>query len=304
MAGAVRPIEDRRLLGIGLVLVAFFCFAVIDSCAKWLTQHGLPPLEVAFVRYVGQLLLVVALFAPTHGAELVRTRRPLLELVRGLCLLGQTVFNFLAITYIPLTVTAAISFASPLILCGLSGPLLGERVGWQRWLAIVLGFVGVLVITRPGTDAFHPAMLLSLAAASSSALYFILTRKLAGVDTATAQQFYAAAVATGCLLPFGFGNWVWPAALDTWVPFVLIGVVALAGHQAITIAHRFAPASTLAPFNYVLILYLSASSWLIFQQPPDAWTIIGAAVVIGAGLFIWVRERQLQRAKSDSAAAG
>ena len=296
MAAAVKPVEERRLLGIGLVLFGYFCFCVIDSCAKWLMLHGLPPMEVVFVRYAGQFALVLALFAPRRGIALMQTQRPWTEIIRGLCLLGSTICNFIAITYLPLTITGSISFTMPLILCALSIPLLGEKVGWRRWVAIVIGFIGVLIIVRPGTAAFHPAMLLSLLTVVFAAFYMLLTRKLAGVDSSTTQQFYAAAVSTLCLAPFAFGRWEWPTEPVTWIPFVLIGVAALVGHQAITVAHRFAPVSVLAPFNYSLIVYLTASSWLIFNQPPDVWIFIGAPIVIGSGLYIWLRERQLNKA--------
>lgn len=295
MTRGVKPIEERRLLGIGLVLFGYFCFSVIDSCAKWLMLHGLPPMEVVFVRYAGQFVILVAVFAPQKGVELTQTRRPLLEALRSLCLLGSTICNFIAITYIPLTVTASISFTMPLILCALSIPLLGEKVGWRRWLAIVVGFAGVLIIVRPGTEAFHPAMLLSLLGIVFTAFYFLLTRKLAGVDSTTTQSFYAAGIATLCLVPFAFGGWTWPDSAATWIPFVLIGAAAMIGHQVITLAHRFAPASVLAPFNYTLIIYLTASSWLVFNQPPDIWIFVGAPIVIGSGLYIWLRERQLHK---------
>ncbi|HEY9012517.1 MAG TPA: DMT family transporter [Devosia sp.] len=296
MSAAVRPMEDRRLLGIGLVLFGYFCFSVIDSCAKWLMLRGLPPMEVVFVRYLGQFVLVLALFAPQQGpVALVQTKAPWTEVVRGLCLLGSTICNFIAITYIPLTVTASIGFTMPLILCALSIPILGEHVGWRRWLAILVGFVGVLIIVRPGTAAFHPAMLLSLLGVIFTAFYFLLTRKLAGVDSTTTQQFFAAGMATLCLVPFALGGWVWPSGPETWIPFVLIGAAALIGHQAITVAHRLAPASVLAPFNYSLIVYLTASSWLVFNQPPDIWIYVGAPIVMASGFYIWLRERQLVR---------
>jgi drug/metabolite transporter (DMT)-like permease len=295
MTSHVRPIEERRLTGIALMLAGYFCFTIIDSCAKWLTLAGLPTGEVVFVRYAGQLLLVIALFGPTRQVELVRTRRLWLEIVRGLCLLGSTAANFIAIRFLPLTVTSSISFTMPLILCALSIPLLGEQVGWRRWLAILVGFAGVLVIVRPGTAAFHPAIFVSLVGVVFTAFYMLLTRKLAGVDAVTTQQFYSGLVATICVAGFAIGGWQWPADAAGWVCFGLIGVAALAGHQLLTTAHRFAPASVLAPFGYLQIISMTASSWLIFQQPPDVWIFVGAPIVIGSGLYIWLRERQLSR---------
>ena len=293
---AVKPIEERRLLGIGLVLGGYLCFSIIDSCAKWLMLQGLPPLEVVFVRYLGQFLLVLALFLPRDGKALVVTRRPWIEFWRAIGLLGSTIFNFLAIIYLPLTVTASIGFTMPFVVVALSIPLLGEKVGWRRWAAIVVGFIGVLIIVRPGSADFHPAIFLSFGAVICSAFYMLFTRALAGVDGSTTQQFYAAGISTLCLLPIAFGSWVWPHDASTWIPFILIGVAALVGHQLITVAHRFAPASVLAPFNYVLIVYLTASSWLVFNQPPDIWIFIGAPIVVASGLYIWLRERQLAKA--------
>jgi drug/metabolite transporter (DMT)-like permease len=299
MSREVRPIEDRRLLGIGLALVGYFCFTVIDSCAKWLTQGGLPTLEVVFVRYAAQFIIVAAIFLPQRGAALATTRNLPVELIRGLALMGSTIFNFIAITYLPLTITSAIMFTSPLILCALSIPLLGEKVGWRRWLAICIGFAGVIVIVHPGTTSFHPAAILSVLGAACGALYMLLTRKLAGVDATTTQQFYSGLVATICIAPFALNGWAWPHDASGWFAFGLIGVAALTGHQFITTAHRFAPASVLAPFSYFQIIFMTASSWLIFNQPPEVWLYIGAPIVIASGLYLWLRERQLAKAVSE-----
>jgi drug/metabolite transporter (DMT)-like permease len=294
MTVTVRPREDRRLLGIGLALMGYVSFTVIDSCAKWLTQHGgLPTLEVVFIRYAAQLLLVLALFVPSRGIAIMQTQRLPLEIVRAVALLLSTVLNFFAIMFLPLTITASIMFTSPLILVALSIPLLGETVGWRRWLAILVGFVGVLIIVQPGSGAFHPAVGLSLLGAACGALYMLLTRKLAGVDSVATQQFYVGVVSTALMLPFALGGWVWPSDPATWFAFSLIGVAAFTGHQLITVAHRFAPASVLAPFSYVQIISMTASSWLVFNQPPEMWRFIGAPIVIASGLYIWLRERQL-----------
>jgi drug/metabolite transporter (DMT)-like permease len=295
MPTTVRPIEDRRLLGIGLVLMGYFCFTIIDSCAKYLSQHGLPPLEVAFVRYAAQLLLVVAIFLPQRGIGLLRSRAYPGEVIRGLCLMGSTIANFFALTWLPLTTTSSIMFTQPLILCALSIPFLGETVGWRRWSAILVGFVGVLVIVHPGTASFHPAALLSLLSSFFGASYMLMTRKLAGVDTTTTQQFYAGLVATLCIAPFALGGWTWPQSWDAWVAFCLIGIAALTGHQLLTQAHRFAPASVLAPFGYIQIIFMTASSWFVFHQAPEASLYFGAPIVIASGLYLWLRERQLAK---------
>jgi drug/metabolite transporter (DMT)-like permease len=291
----IAPIEERRLLGIGLALVSFLLFTCIDSSAKWLGQSGLPTQQVVFIRYGVHLFLMLAVFLPREKTALVRTRRPGLEVVRALCLMASTVLNFFALKFLPLTTTASIAFTMPIIICLLSIPLLGERVGWRRWTAIVVGLVGVLVIIRPGTDSFHPAAILSLLAAGCGAGYSLLTRKLAGIDSTWTLNFYAAGVATTCLLPFAMGDWVWPPDGPSWIAFGLIGLAGFSGHLLTTEAHRFAPASVLAPFAYTQIVWMTLSSWLIFGQPPDGAIYIGAPIVIASGLYIWLRERALQK---------
>jgi drug/metabolite transporter (DMT)-like permease len=295
MSSIIAPIEERRLLGIGLVLGAFLVFTWIDSSAKWLGLAGLPVMQIVFMRYAGGLAIVSAITLPQQGAGVLRSANFGLEVLRALALLGSSLCNLTAVQYLPLTVTSSISFTMPLILCALSVPLLGEQVGWRRWTAIAVGFVGILIIVQPGTNAFHPAALLCVAAAFFSAMYFLLTRRLAGVDSTATQQFYGNVIAAVILAPFALANWVWPTRPVDWAVFLFIGLVGYGGHQFSTVAHRYAPASTLAPFAYSQIIFMTLASWLIFQQPPDIWLYLGAPIVIASGLYIWMRERALAR---------
>jgi len=298
MSITIAPIEERRLLGIGLVLAAYFLFVCLDSSAKWLGLIGLPALQVMFVRYAVHLGLAAAVNLPSKGLGLLRTNNFWLEMARAAALAGSTLCNFSAVRYLPLTVTGAIGFTIPLIVTALSVLFLHERVGWRRWTAIAVGFVGVLIIVRPGSEVFHPATLLSLGGAISYASYAMLTRRLAGIDSAGTQQFYGAALPTLALAPFAIATWVWPSNPVDWTVLALIGVIGFSGHQFLTVASRFAPASALAPFGYVQILFFTASSWLIFNQPPDVWLYIGAPIVMASGLYIWLRERALARPAS------
>lgn len=293
MTALIAPVEDRRLAGIGLMVSAFAGFMLIDVCAKWLAGAGLPVAQIVFVRFAGHLALVVALFAPREGLDMARMRSPLLVTARSLCLLGGTVFNFVAVQSLPLSLTATVFFTAPLWVCALSVPLLGEQVGPRRWAAVAVGFLGVLIATRPWSAAVDWAIGWSFASALCAALYGILTRRLAGVDGAATQQFYAAAMATVAVTPFAFTGWVWPVAPLDWAALALIGVFGWAGHQLLTRAHRFAPASALAPFTYVHLLFMSAAGWLVFGDAPDRWTLLGAAITLAAGLYVWDRERRL-----------
>ncbi|ODT81729.1 MAG: hypothetical protein ABS76_11100 [Pelagibacterium sp. SCN 64-44] len=296
---AVSPIESRANLGILLVLLSQFVLLVLDVSAKWLSVEGIPTSEIVFMRYGMHLLLLLLLALPVSGKNLFISNNWKLEILRGACLLATTGLNFLAMRYLPLTVTSAIQFTSPLLICAMSGPLLGEKVGWRRWLAIAVGFVGILVIVRPGTEAFQPAALLSLGCAFFLALFSILTRKLAGVDTAMTQQFYAGATPVILLLPVAFTGWTWPSMPVSWLAFFIMGAAGLGGHYLNSVAHRFATPATLAPFSYLSLIYLSIASWLIFDQPPDQGFVLGVCIIVASGLYIWLRERRLARPVID-----
>jgi drug/metabolite transporter (DMT)-like permease len=296
MSTTPAPIQERRLLGIGLALAAFFMFTGIDSSAKWLAIGAIPAAQIVFLRYAVHLALVLGVNLPQTGLPtLMRTASLRTQALRAGMLLGATTCNFVALRYLPLTVTGAISFTMPLILCALSVPLLGEAVGWRRWTAIMVGFLGILIVVRPGTEAFHPASLLCVAAAVFTAFYFILTRRMAGRDSAATQQFYVGVFATVILLPIAVPAWVWPTEPSVWVAFFTLGLFGFAGHQLFTVASGFAPASVIAPFSYFQILFMAGASWLIFNQPPDIWLYVGAPIVIASGLYIWLRERALAR---------
>lgn len=298
MPPSFAPPAERRLLGIGLALAAYVMFTGIDSSAKWLGTVGISFIQIVFLRYAIHLLMVAAIHLPRHGWGLMRSANPRLQILRGIALLGATGCNFLAVQYLPLTVTGSIAFTVPLMICALSVPLLGEQVGWRRWTAIAVGFLGVLVIVRPGTDAFHPASLLCLLAAFSTAFYMLFTRRVSGFDSPATSQFYVGIFATALLLPIVPFFWSWPSTADGWFAFFAVGVFGFVGHQLITIASGLAPATVLAPFSYFQIFFMAASSWLVFQQPPDVWLYVGAPIVIASGLYIWQRERQLARPTS------
>ncbi len=294
MAGlAAKANSDRPILGIMMMLAAYFCFSFIDTSAKWLALAGLPALQLSFMRYVGHFVISLALIG-VGGFNIDRFRSEKMGLVilRGILLMASTILNFIAIRYIPLTLTSTILFSAPIIICALSWPLLGERVGIWRWAAIMVGFCGILVAIRPFDESFHWAVFLSLAGASSFAMYSILTRKLSGIVAIDTMQFYSGLVGTAALLPFALLEWQNPQNAFDWTVMIALGLFGWVGHQILTKAHNFATATTLTPFAYSFILYLTIWSYLVFDHLPDQWTILGAAIVIAAGLFIWVRENQ------------
>ena len=224
--------------------------------------------------------------------------RPGLTLLRGLLLVGSTSLNFIALQYLPLTVTVSIFFTMPLMTTAIAAIFLKEKVGVRRWTAIAVGFAGVLIITQPWSASFHWAMLVTLFVTFLATVYNIITRVLAGEESTSTMQFYAAALPCVLLAPWAFMEWVTPEGWLNWTICALIGLFGWAGHQIWVLALRYGEASALAPFSYIQIIYMTAASWLIFNQPPVFWTIVGATVVVVSGFYVWAREQALQIRKS------
>ncbi len=292
MAQVAVPTDRRhRLFGIALMCGALAMFASLDATAKFLTQE-LPAAQVIWARYAGHLLFAIAFVAPSHDRFSVWLTPNLgFQLGRSLLLLLATCANFVALQFLQLTVTSAVFFTVPLIVAALSVPLLGERVGPHRWAAIAVGFAGVLVIARPGLGLIHPAIGLSFITALFAGLYQLSTRRAALRDDVRTTQIYAAVVGVAFMTPvLLFTPWEGPG-MRGWLLFGLMGFCAGLGHYWLTVAHRYAAASALAPFFYVHIIWMTGLGFLIFGDVPDTWTLIGAAVVVAGGLYLVHRER-------------
>lgn len=282
-------------MAILIMLGAFFCFTMIDTSAKWLAGAGLSAIQIAFIRYGGHFIASLAIFLPGEGRHLFRSNVPGKQVIRALLLLFSTILNFTALSYLPITLTTAIFFATPIVVVLLAIPILGERIGLRRFIAVMVGFSGVLIITQPWGASFHWAMLCSLGALFCASSYFVMTRAIAGLDNNPTGQIFTSGIPTIALMPFALWHWQWPQAPIDWVIAGCIGLFATLGHSLLTVGHRYAQASTLAPMVYVQIIYVTTISWIVFHEPPDGKTIAGTAVIIGAGFYIWLRERQLRR---------
>lgn len=293
MAVAAQQTEDRARLGIVMMLGAWFLFALVDTGAKWIVVASIPAIQAAFFRYAGHFAISIVAIG-RGGMDLQRFATPYFWplVFRSALLISATCINFYVLKVLPLTVTSAIMFSSPIIVSLLSWPLLGERIGPWRTGAVLVGFAGVLIVIRPFGEAFHWAMILVVYNASALALYSILTRKLAGTVATETMQFYMGLLGTAVLLPFAIWAWVWPESITQWLVLISLGVFGWAGHQLLTGAHRFATSGTLMPYTYSFLLYLTVSSYIVFNHVPDVWTMVGAAVIIGSGLVIWKRENR------------
>src|SRR4029079_4117437 len=199
----------NRLVGIGIVSLTYLVFTVLDGSAKWL-GGSLPGVMVVWLRFVMHVIIGGALFSPLRGMALVRTRYWRWHALRAVMFAAMTGINFWALQYLQLTVTSSIFFPVPILIALISTTMLGEKLGAARWIAILAGFAGVLVIIRPGTAAFHPAMLASFANAVMYAIFMLLTRRLAAYESPETIQYLPAVGAAVLLTPFALAGWEWP----------------------------------------------------------------------------------------------
>lgn len=282
----------HRRIGIGLVVGATLCFSVLDATAKWLVQ-SLPVVQVVWLRFVSHVLLMALILAPGHGRRMLRMQSPKLQALRGAMLASMTALNFFALQYLQLAETGAIQFSVPILIALLSAWWLHEKLDARRWLAIVCGFAGVMLVIRPGSQAFHPAILLSVANALVYAAFNMLTRRMAASETPESMQLLSAAMAALLLAPFALAQWQTPATLVQWALLLLCGLMGGVGHLFVATAHRYASAAVLGPFIYQQILYMALLGWLVFGQVPDSFVVAGALVVVVSGLYLlWMEMRR------------
>ncbi|AAY90619.1 DMT family transporter [Pseudomonas protegens] len=285
--GAEHPIK-----GIALICLAVLLFASHDTLSKYLSAFY-PIVMVVWARYVVHTLLMLVVFVPRSGfSAVVRTKRPGLQLLRALCLIGTSLLFTTGLRYIPLAEATAVNFLAPLLVTALSVPFLGERVSRAQWLAVLAGFVGVLIVVRPGGALFTPAILLPLGSALCFGFYQLLTRKLSGVDSPTTSNFLTGilnSLIMSALLPF---FWSTPTLVHG-LFMIGLGTCGMLGHMLLTQAFRHAAPAMLAPFSYGQILFAGLFGYLIFDHTPDQYALVGIAVICLSGLAVaWAQRKR------------
>jgi len=283
----------NRLTGIGLVSLTYLVFALLDGSAKWLVGT-MPVIMVVWLRFATHVVVAGAVLFPLKGLALVKTSHWRWHLVRALMFMAMTGINFWALQYLQLTVTSSIFFSVPLIIALASASFLGEKLAPGKWIAIITGFAGVLVIVRPWGAEFHPAMLASVVNALLYAVFMMMTRRLAAYDSPETIQYLPAVGAAIGLAPFAIAAWETPDGWLEWTVACLMGVLGGLGHYLLALAHRYAPASVIAPFLYQQVIYMALFGYLVFGDVPSTWVWLGAAVVIGSGLYVFSREQRGQ----------
>ena len=280
------------------MLFALFFFAALDATAKHLAQTFALPLLV-WARYTFHCLLMVVFLAPSMRLKLVTTQRPKIQVVRALMLVAVSLLSLAAFRIMPLAETTAILLVTPLIVALLAARFLGEKVGLRRWLTILVGFGGALLIARPGGALTITGILFSLGAALCYAIYQVQTRQLSATENTFTMLFYTAI--TGTVVMSMSLPWFWAGPLPSATEALLIaslGICGGTGHFLVTRAFRHAPASTLSPLTYAQLLWATLLGWQVFGQLPDTWSILGMLVIAGSGLSIALAERRAQQARA------
>jgi drug/metabolite transporter (DMT)-like permease len=273
-----------------LIVISCACFTSVDVAVKYLSQRYPVPLLV-WARWGVQLLLMVALLGPKRRSDLLRTRRLPMQLIRGVVLIASSVCFFSALKYLPLAEVTALNYTSPILVTLMAGWFLGEHLTRPRWAFVGVGFVGVLLIVRPGGEVLNPAALFAVAAAAFYAGFQILTRKLAGEDLMV-LMIYPSLVGTAIMsaaVPW-FHYETWYPAADV-VPFIGVGIMGFLGHLLFIRAFQQATASAIAPFTYVQLVWSTLAGWLVFGTFPDGWTLAGIVVIAGSGVVLTWYER-------------
>ncbi len=280
---------DRPFRGIALILASTVFLGASDVTAKYLSAT-LPSIEIAWIRFSVFALIMVPAMLPGTRLYALQTQRRGLLLLRGAALLASSLFFISGLRFLPIAEASATGFVSPLFVTALSIFFLGERVGVRRWLATAVGLIGVLIILRPGSSAFHPAAFFPLVSALAWACTLIMTRMLSGTERAITTMTYAAIAGVCIMTALVPSVWVTPS----WqaVAFgVFIGFASTAGQWIVVLAFRYADASVLAPFSYSQLLWVSILGFIIFGEVPDVWTVTGAAFIVASGLYTAHRER-------------
>jgi drug/metabolite transporter (DMT)-like permease len=282
--------RPNTLFGIALMIGAMIVLPFLDVVAKFLGQQNVPILQIVWARLFFGMVMTAPLVWKIDGARNLIPQRPVIHMIRAIFLMAATGLFFWALKFQSIADTLAIFFVQPLVITMLSPVVLGEKVGLRRWLAVAIGFAGTLIIIRPGFQSLNPGVFMALGAGLSLALYMLLTRRIAGGQSAMTTTFLtslAGAAITSMAVVF-----VWQSPTSQqWGLFILLAFIATAGHYLIVQAYDYAEASLLAPLGYTEMIMAVILGWYFFGDFPDAWTFVGVGVLIACAIYISYRER-------------
>ena len=285
------PPGSANLAGVGLMVLGIFLFCCNDALGKWLLGTY-SVWQMLAIRSLAAMLLLSPLIW-REGRAVLAAPRPWLQLARVLLSVAESIMFFIAVTYLPLADTVTFYLAAPIYVTALSALFLKEHVGWRRWSAVVVGFVGVMIALRPSAATLTLPALIAVVGSFCFAVFLIITRMLRGTSDVVmvGGQFGAMLLVSGAAAPFG---WITPSAVDFGLLMVL-GVVAMTAFACVNRSLKLSAASIVVPYQYTMIVWAVALGWLVFGDVPDGFTIGGAAVIIAAGLYILWREQIVAR---------
>ncbi|MCP9229003.1 DMT family transporter [Mesorhizobium sp. LMG 17147] len=276
------------------MLSVYVLFTFLDTSSKYLVLAGVSALIVAWTRFAVHVLIVGVFLRGWREPLRFRPANLPAHITRGLLLFGSTMFNILALRTLQLAETTSIYFFGPMVITALAGPLLGEWAGWRRWLAIMSGFVGVLIITRPGVGVFGVGHLFALGSMLSNSFYVIMTRRMSATETSESLILFSALAPAVLLLPTLPFSPSLPQDGWHWSILLMLGVFGAIGHWLLVQAYRLATTTALAPYPYSQMIWMIISGLIVFNQFPDRWTLVGATVIVASGLYIVHREHRLR----------
>jgi drug/metabolite transporter (DMT)-like permease len=283
------PRTSQPLIGIGLMLSAMAILPFLDVVAKFLGQQGVPILQIVWARLFFGTLMTLPFALSLAGVRGLVPNMPAMHALRASFLIAATGFFFWGLTYLPIADCLSIFFVQPLIVTMLSPLVLGEQVGIRRWVAVIIGFIGTLIIIRPGFQELNPGVFMALAAGLSLAIYMLLTRRISGSAPAMVTTFYTSLMGAAIMSVLVIFVWQ-PVTLEQWGLFALLSFFANGGHYLIVKAYDHAEASLLAPLAYTEMIMAVAAGWYFFGDFPDLWTFVGVGILIACAIYISIRE--------------
>lgn len=278
------------LIGISLMLAAMTVLPFLDVIAKYLGRQGVPVMQIVWARMAFGAAMTLPFAVKIVGIRGLMPDRPMYHSLRATFLIAATGCFFWALHYLAIADALSIFFVQPLIVTVLSPIVLGEKVGVRRWVAVVIGFVGTLIIIRPGLQEINPGVVLALASGASLAFYMLMTRKIAGQTHALVTTFHTSAIGAVIASVVAVYFWIPPTA-SQWGLLGLLAFIATFGHFLIVRAYDYCEASLLAPLAYTEMVMATAAGWWFFGDLPDRWTLLGVAILISCAIYISVRER-------------
>ncbi|MGB1875440.1 MAG: DMT family transporter, partial [Rhodospirillaceae bacterium] len=285
------PVAENRTFGIGLMISAMFTMTAMDAAVKWaVADYSLQ--QVNFIRSIAAMLVLVPLIWNNGGLRALHTTRPWVHVWRTSLMIIISYTWFFALGRMKLADIGAIVMVSPLMITALSAPLLGEKVGLRRWIAVGIGFAGMLTIVRPGAGVFQPVALLAVTVAFGYALLILSNRANRAKESLAALTYYPLIgifIVSGALSPL---DWTSPTPV-AWTAMIFVGVCAGIGHVCLTLAFRYASPPVLAPLEYSGLIWAVLFGYWFFDELPDQWTVVGMAMIASAGIFVVYREASM-----------